>query len=455
MSFEVEKPLKAAVVGLGRVGLPIAVQYARAGYEVCGADLDSVVVEQVGRGVAPFTGETMLAEYLADVVSSGRLTATTDTSSAVGGCDVVVVIVPLRLDSYDEPDFTSVDRATTDTARGLRKGHSTLVIYETTFPIGTTRERCAPLLEDVSGLTAGEDFDVVYSPERVLVGRVFADLRRYPKLVGGLSDKGSARARRFYEQALTFDHREDLHRPNGVWELASAETAEMTKLAEAAYRDVNIALANQLAIHAQARGVDVHEVIGACNSQPYSSIHAPGISVGGHCIPVYPHLYLWTDPDASLVRISRDVNAGMPERMVGVAIEASGGSLEDKRVLVLGVSYRGDVKEPAFSGAFQLVELLRRQGAGVAVSDPLFSDSELRGLGLEPHLRGDRVDVVMVHTDHTEFRSLGAVDFPGVAVIVDGRNILDPGRFLGPGLLTLGRNTAPVERRGVGPDAGE
>lgn len=442
--------MRVTVVGLGRVGLPLAVQYARAGHEVRGADLDPVVVEQVGRAVAPFTGEAMLAEYLADVAGSGRLTATTDTCSAVLGCDVVVIVVPLRLNSHNQPDYGAVDRATTDTARGLRKGHRTLVIYETTFPIGTARERCAPLLADVSGLTVGEDFDVAYSPERVLVGRVFADLRRYPKLVAGLSAEGTARARYFYERALTFDHREDLPRPNGVWELASTEAAEMAKLAEAAYRDVNIALANQLAVHAEARGIDVHEVIRACNSQPYSKIHTPGISVGGHCIPVYPHLYLWTDPDASLVRLSRDVNTGMPARMVQVAAEASGGSLDGKRVLVLGASYRGDVKESAFSGVFHLVDLLQGCGAVVTVSDPLFSAAELRGLGLQPHQRGNRTDLVMAHTDHTAFRSLGVEDFPGATVVVDGRNILDPARFPRVCLLNLGRGRPRL--RGEPPD---
>lgn len=439
--------MKIAVVGLGRVGLPLAVQCARAGHEVHGADLDPVVVDRVCQGVAPFDGEAMLEDYLADAVASSRLTATVDTSSAVLGCDVVLIIVPVRLDSRNEPDFSLVDLATTETARGLRKGHHTLVIYETTFPIGTTRERCTPQLESISGLTVEEDFHVAYSPERVLVGRVFADLRRYPKLVGGLSAAGTARARDFYERVLTFDTRKDLTRPNGVWELASAEAAEMAKLAETTYRDVNIALANQLAVHAEARGVDIHEVIYACNSQPYSKIHTPGITVGGHCIPVYPHLYLWTDQNAGLVRLSREINAHMPARMVQVAADASDGSLEGKHVLVLGVSYRGDVKEPTFSGVFHLVDLLQRHGASVTVSDPLFSDAELRDLELKPHPRGEHVDVVVVHTDHTAFRSLGAQDLLGATVIVDGRNVLDPALFPEQHVLALGQGTAASSAR--------
>lgn len=134
--------------------------------------------------------------------------------------------------------------------------------------------------------------------------------------------------------------------------------------------------------------------------------------------------------------------------MVQVAAEASGGSLEGRRVLVLGVSYRGDVKEPAFSGVFHLVDLLQRRGAVVTVSDPLFSDAELRGLDLQPHQPGDRVDVVMAHTDHTAFRSLGAEDFPGAAIVVDGRNVFDRARFPGPGMLTLGTGAAPTPATG-------
>ena len=162
------------------------------------------------------------------------------------------------------------------------------------------------MLEQGSGLTAGRDFHLVFSPERVLTGRVFADLRRYPKLVGGLDEAGATKAREFYEAVLEFDERPDLDRPNGVWDLGSAEAAELAKLAETTYRDVNIGLANQFARFADRHGIDVHQVIDASNSQPYSHIHRPGIAVGGHCIPIYPRLYLWNDPDATVVRAARD-----------------------------------------------------------------------------------------------------------------------------------------------------
>ncbi|GGL29758.1 nucleotide sugar dehydrogenase [Phycicoccus endophyticus] len=428
------------VVGLGKIGLPLATHFARSVDEVLGADVDPETVESVNAGRAPFPGEADLDERLRQAVGAGVLSATTDTAAAVGASDVVVVVVPLFVDDAARPDFAWMDAATDDIARGLRPG--TLVIYETTLPVGTTRTRWKPRLEAGSNLAEGTDFFVVFSPERVLTGRVFADLRRYPKLVGGLTPRGAARAVEFYERVIEFDDRPDLARPNGVWDLGSAEAAEMAKLAETTYRDVNIGLANQFARFAAANGIDVHAVIEACNSQPYSHIHSPGIAVGGHCIPVYPRLYLWNDPDATVVRAAREANAAMPEYTVGLATAALGGDLSGRRVAVLGASYRGGVKETAFSGVFATVDALRAQGAHVAVHDPLYSHDELRTLGWEPYDLGSPVDVVVVQADHHEYTALGEDDFPGVRAVVDGRGTVDPARFPTAQYLRVGQAVA-------------
>jgi nucleotide sugar dehydrogenase len=429
--------VKITVVGLGKIGLPLAVQFAKSGHQVFGADVNQRLVDLVNSGAEPFPGEANLAEYLKEVVSSGELRATTDTVSAVADSDAVVVVVPLFVDDEARPDFGWMDSATQDIARGLKPG--TLVSYETTLPVGTTRTRWKPMIEEISGLSEGADFHLVFSPERVLTGRVFADLRKYPKLVGGLSEAGAARAVDFYEAVLQFDERPDLDRPNGVWDLGSAEAAEMAKLAETTYRDVNIALANQFGAFAAAHGIDVYQVIEASNSQPYSHIHRPGIAVGGHCIPVYPRLYLWNDPDATVVRAAREANAAMPAYSIGVAAQAAGGSLEGLEVAVLGASYRGGVKETAFSGVFATVAELERVGARVRVQDPMFTDSELRELGWEPYDIGQPVDVVVVQADHPEYRSLTQADFPSARVVLDGRRTLDPERFPDVRFLVVGQ----------------
>jgi nucleotide sugar dehydrogenase len=422
------------VVALGKIGLPLAVQFASKGHRVIGADVNPLTVAAVNDGMEPFPGEHRLAELLKECTAAGSLKATTETTEAVAASDAVVIVVPLFVDAEGVPDFGWMDAATEAVAKGLKPG--TLVSYETTLPVGTTRERWAPMLEAGSGLTAGEDFHLVFSPERVLTGRVFADLRRYPKLVGGIDEASGAAGVAFYEAVLDFDDRDDLPRPNGVWDLGSAEASEMAKLAETTYRDVNIGLANQFARFADKQGLDVMKVIEACNSQPYSHIHRPGIAVGGHCIPIYPRMYLWNDPEASVVRAAREANAAMPAYAVDV-LAAACGDLTGTHVLVLGAAYRGGVKETAFSGVFSLVESLRALGAIPFVSDPMYTAAELEAEGLPAH-RGEAVTAAVVQADHDEYRALAPSDLPGVTVLLDGRRITDPDAWTGHRHIVLG-----------------
>jgi nucleotide sugar dehydrogenase len=426
--------MKICVVALGKIGLPLAVQFAAKGHTVIGADISEPTVRTVNDGLPPFPGEADLDVKLKRVVGAGLLSATTDTAAAVAESEAVVVVVPLFVDPDGVPDFAWMESATRDIARGLRPG--TLVSYETTLPVGTTRGRWAPLLEEGSGLVAGRDFHLVFSPERVLTGRVFADLRKYPKLVGGIDAASAERGVAFYEAVLDFDDRPDLSRPNGVWDLGTAEAAELAKLAETTYRDVNIGLANQFARFADTVGVDVNLVIDACNTQPYSHIHRPGIAVGGHCIPVYPRLYLWNDPHATVVRAAREANAAMPAYAVDL-LAAAVGDLTGVGVLVLGASYRGGVKETAFSGVFGVVDELRSRGAVPYVSDPMYTSAELAAHGLPPY-EGQAVGAAVLQADHAEYRTLTSDDLPGVKVLVDGRRTTDPDRLPGIRRLVIG-----------------
>ena len=428
--------MKIAVIALGKIGLPLAVQFASKGHEVVGVDINASAVDLINQGKEPFPGEAHLQEMLSELVAAGKLRATTDYADAVPGADAVVLVVPLFVDDDAKPDFEWMDVATRSLGAHLSPG--TLVSYETTLPVGTTRTRWKPMLEEASGLTEGTDFHLVFSPERVLTGRVFADLRKYPKLVGGLSDAGAAAAVDFYEQVLDFDERPDLARPNGVWDLGSAEASELAKLAETTYRDVNIGLANQFARFAGRTGIDIYAVIEATNSQPYSHIHQPGIAVGGHCIPVYPRLYLWNDPEATIVSAAREANAGMPDYTVGL-LEGAHGSLEGATVAVLGAAYRGGVKETAFSGVFATVASLTRRGATVLVHDPLYTDEELTRLGFAPYHLGENVDAVVVQADHAEYRTLTAADLPGVKTFADGRRVSSAEQWPGVTYRVIGK----------------
>jgi len=427
--------MKIAVVALGKIGLPLAVQFAMKGHHVIGCDVNQKAVDLINAGTEPFPGEAHLDEYLKKTVASGHLVATTDTKTAVAQCEAVVIVVPLFVDNDGIPDFGWMDAATKDIAEGLKPG--TLISYETTLPVGTTRTRFAPALEKISGLKAGVDFHLVFSPERVLTGRVFADLRKYPKLVGGIDAASTKAGIDFYKAVLDFDDRPDLTQANGVWDMGSAEASEMAKLAETTYRDVNIGLANQFAIFAETANIDIAKVISASNSQPFSHIHQPGIAVGGHCIPIYPRFYLWNHPEATVVRAAREANATMPAHAVGMLAGALG-SLKDKTVAVLGISYRGGVKESAFSGIFPTVTALKAAGANVLVHDPMYKDEEITGYGFTPFSMGSKVEGLILQADHSEYKELTSASFPGVKAVIDGRRTMNPSNFPGVDFRVIG-----------------
>ncbi|HEX2681106.1 MAG TPA: nucleotide sugar dehydrogenase [Candidatus Dormibacteraeota bacterium] len=410
---------EVAVVGLGKIGLPLAAQFAQSGKTVVGCDINPQVVATVNSGHSHIREEPGLDQAVAHAVARGRLTATTDTEAAVASADVVVIIVPVLVDREHRIDFTSLDAAARAVGAGLRKG--CVVICETTVPVGTTRGRLAPILEEASHLRPGRDFRLVFSPERIYAGRVFEDLRRYPKIVGGIDAESTAKGVDFYKSVLEAE----------VWPVDNAETAEFSKLAETTYRDVNIALANELALYGAGRDVNVAQAFRASNSQPFSRLHQPGVGVGGHCIPVYPH-FLLADaaPDElTLPRAGRRIN----DHMAAVALESLAkelGGVRGRRILILGVSYRENVKEMAFSNALTLVEHLHAAGANVLVHDPLFTSAELAGLEAEvADLESSHeipVDAVIMQAFHDVYRDLDWGRFRGLRAVYDGRGVIDP-----------------------------
>jgi len=397
--------VKVSVVGLGKMGLPLACQYASQGHDVIGCDVLTEQVDAVNRGECPVRGEQGLEELVASLVAEGRLRATTDTSAAAAASEVIVMIPPVKLAADGSPDYSMMDAATRSVGAGLQRG--ALVVYETTLPVGATRQRFAPMLAECSGLTVGVDFSVAFSPERVFMGRVFADLKTYPKIVGGITETSTAKACAFYRSVLEVE----------VVEVPNSETAEFVKLAETTYRDVNIALANEMAQAGERLGVDAITAFELANTQPFSHIHTPGAGVGGHCIPVYPKLLMVTAPELRIPALSRQINDAMPHLVVDV-LAAELGGLADKTVAVLGLSFRGDVKESTLSPAWPVLSRLRAAGAKVVLHDPWYTPAEITAAGAEPG-EGDPVaDGTIVLAKHTAFREL---DFSRAGPVIDGR----------------------------------
>ncbi|MGD0862234.1 MAG: nucleotide sugar dehydrogenase [Candidatus Limnocylindrales bacterium] len=432
---------RAVVVGAGKMGLPLAVQFARHGWDVTAVDVNPDVVAAVNAGHSHVTEEPGLAEGVAEVHAAGRLLATTDAAAAVRQADVAVLIVPVMLDDAHQPDYRSMDSAVASISGGVHRGLT--VIFETTLPIGDTRGRFLPRLEAAGGLTGDDDLFVAFSPERLYSGAVFANLATYPKLVGGVGPESTRRAAVFYDSVLDAE----------IVAMSCAEAAEFSKLADTTYRDVNIALANEFARVADRVGVDVQEVIAAANSQPYSHIHQPGIGVGGHCIPVYPHLLLSRAPDLEVVATSRRTNDGVLSSVIKT-IETQLGGLDDAPILVLGLTYRENVKELAYSRALPLIDRLGFHGAEVWAYDPLLSDEEVGRNCARPYHWGDPAPfrAIVTQTGDRLWRAIDFSLFPSLEVLFDGRNSLRevelPAavRYFGIGVQAATRRRAAASR---------
>lgn len=413
---EISDKQTVAVVGLGKIGLPLAVMYANHGFNVIGADINPDVVAKVNQGKSHLLNEPGVPELLERAHKQKTIVATTRTKEAVKKASIVVVIVPVIVDDQNNVNFSYIDAAVEEIGKGLQKG--TVVIFETTLPTGTTRNRFGTKLEEVSNLVMGTDFYLAYSPERVYSNRILQDLKSYPKVVGGINEVSLQKAVNFYQQSLQCD----------ILEVTNTETAEFSKVAESVYRDVNIALSNELAVFADSLDVNISDVIKAGNSQPFCHLHHPGVGVGGHCIPIYPYFFMNFGLPHGVVSTARLRNDLMAEYAICL-IEEEVVNLANQNVLILGMAYRENVKETTKSSALLLIELLQKKGANVFVCDPLYTDEELKAYGAEPLSISDKrlaeMDAVILQAYHDEFHPLPVQSFTACQVLMDGRNALD------------------------------
>ncbi|MEH7118606.1 nucleotide sugar dehydrogenase [Neobacillus vireti] len=416
------------VVGLGKIGLPLAAIFANCGhFHVYGADINKLVVDQVNQGISHVNNEPGLDELVAKAHQKKSLEATINTAEAVSKSDIVVVIVPVLTRENGQINYQYIDSAVEEIAKGIKMG--TLVTFETTLPAGDTRNRFGKTIEKISGLTMGKDFFLSYSPERVYSNRIIKDLSSYPKVVSGYNKRSLELATDFYKKGLNCE----------ILQVSTLESAEFTKVAECVYRDVNIALANELAIYANNLDINIMEVIKAANSEPYSNIHLPGVGVGGHCIPVYPYFFINNGMHEGLTTLSRKINDSMAEYAVEL-IEEIIGSLKDKTILILGLSFRGNVKEPTKSSTLLLIEALKERETTVCVDDPLFNPDEISKYGVIPFSNqlADQIDAIILQAYHDEYQKIDFSVFENCSLILDGRNVLNQREIENLGMKYLG-----------------
>ena len=398
-----------AIVGAGYVGMPLARVFADAGKTVVLVDVDQEVVDRINRGESHI-GDVP-SETLKTLVDAGRVSATTDYD-AMKDVDAILIALPTPLSTHREPDLTIVESAVAEIAPRLRKGQ-VVVLESTTYP-GTTRESLQPILER-SGLKAGEDFHLAFSPERVDPGRTDWTTKNTPKLVGGLTPACTERAAELYRSAV-----------DTVVPLSSPEAAEMTKLLENIFRAVNIALVNELAQLCERMEVDVWEVVEAAETKPFGFMSfKPGPGLGGHCIPIDPFYLTWKareyDFYTEFIDLAGKVNSNMPffcRSLISQALNhGAEKSLKGSRILILGVSYKADIDDVRESPAKKIVELLHKAGAEVSYHDPHVEEFDgMRCVDYAP----ESFDCVVIVTAHSSIDYADLVE--RAQVVVDLRN---------------------------------
>lgn len=395
-----ERTLVCGTIGLGYVGLPLAVEKAKAGFKTIGFDVQPEKVALVNRG-ENYIGD-VVQEDLAQLVSSGMLEATGDVSR-VSECDFVAICVPTPLDAHQQPDTSYMEASAAAVAPYLGEG-CMVVLESTTYP-GTTEELIKPILEEGSGMRCGEGFYLGFSPERVDPGNLIYKTKNTPKVVGALGGEALERISAVYEAVLE----------GGVTRVSSPAVAEMEKILENTYRNVNIGLVNELAMLCDRMGIDVWEVIDAAKTKPYGfTAFYPGPGLGGHCIPLDPYYLSWKAREygfhTSMIEASMTVNDSMPEwvaervaRILNRACKAMMGA----KVLVLGIAYKQDVDDYRESPALRVIERLEERGAEVSYFDPWVAEYRHKGKAVRsiPELTAEVVesaDLILVACAHTD-----------------------------------------------------
>jgi len=388
------------VIGLGYVGLPLAVEKANAGFRTIGFDIQEEKVKLVNEG-HNYIGDVVDSE-LENLVKIGRLSATSDYSF-IKEVDFIAICVPTPLDEYQQPDISYVKSTAIEISKYLKRG--TIVVLESTTYPGTTEELLLPILEEGSGLKCGQDFYLAFSPERVDPGNLIYKTKNTPKVVGGVGKDSTEIAAAMYRAVLNSD----------VFEVSSPKVAEMEKILENTYRNINIALANEMAIICHKMGINVWEVIEAAKTKPYGfQAFYPGPGVGGHCIPLDPYYLAWKTREYSyhtqLIETSGIINDSMPAYVVersSKILNRFKKPLNGSKILILGIAYKPDIDDYRESPAIKVIEIFEKEGAIVEFYDPYIKEYKYKGKvkkGKE-ELTNDSIkeaDLVVITTNHSK-----------------------------------------------------
>lgn len=427
LDFSHPEKIKVAVIGLGYVGLPLALMLDERGYHVVGIDVDDKKIAQINQKVAPFADKEM-----AKKLKTGNISATNDYA-AMNDAAIAVICVPTPVDHFKQPDLGPVKSVAENIAKHLTKGQ--LIILESTVNPGVSEQIVVPILEKTSGLKAGIDFDFSHCPERVNPGDKIWTVDKIPRVVGSLTKTGLNASAAFYRSFLG----------GSVKLMKSVKEAEAVKIVENTFRDINIAFVNELAMSFSRLGIDLVNVLDGAATKPFAFMaHAPGVGVGGHCIPVDPY-YLISYAEENgfhhqLLSLARRINEKMPKFTAELAIKSLQEAkipVQGAKVAVLGLAYKPDVDDDRESPSFKLIESLRSFGLNVVSYDPFIPGKSSAG-SISDAVSG--ASAIVIATAHTEFKNMEPDDLKrgGARIVVDGRNCLSKEKYEAQGFRYVG-----------------
>ena len=421
------KSLKIGIVGIGRIGLPTALSFANSGFETIGIDINKKLVDMINSGNYPLKDEPEFDKIFENVYNNKKITATTDISEVIPHCDVIILSLPTPMDDQNIPDYSALLTVGKNLNQLLSNGQ--IVIVESTVEPGFIENE---LLQSIEGsdrnIKSGIDFHLAVCPETANPGEIMNDFKKLPRLVSAIDEKTSSVVSQIYRHVFDVE----------LISLPDCKTANAVKLTTNVFRDVNIAFVNELSMLFDKLGIDTYTVMKAAKHKYNFQAHFPGPGVGGPCLPVNSYQYLNSskkiDPDLlKLIQYARKINEKMPDHVIELTSDAfkeSNKSIQNSDILILGVSYKSNVKDIQLSPAEQIIRKFQNLGVNIHIYDPYFFSTEVFGIKVEENLDNilSKMDAVVIVTDHNEFKNIEISSFKKMKnpILVDTRGIFDP-----------------------------
>ncbi len=432
-----DKSLKVCVVGIGRIGLPTALSFAKVGLQTIGMDINEQLVDSLNQGNFPLKDEPGYEDIFNNVIKNGNFSATTDINKAISGSDLILLSLPTPMSEKNIPDYSVLESVCKQLGDILQP--NSLIVVESTIEPGFIENNLINILEGTNRLHAGKNFTIGVCPENANPGEILHDFTKLPRLVGGIDQQSTKIITMIYDFVFSVE----------LIIMPDCKTANAVKLTTNVFRDVNIGFVNELSLMFDKLGIDTLKVLDAAKRKYNFQIHYPGPGVGGPCLPINSYQFLntaaRTNSKLSIIEHARKINEKMPEYVVNLTLDGfkiSKKSIKDSSILILGISYKPDVKDIQLSPAEIIINKLKTLGAKIKIYDPYFKGSQVFGINVEQNIDDilSKVDAAIIVTAHKEFQEIDPKIFSKMKtpILIDSRGIIDPVSAKNAGLIFRG-----------------